>query len=142
MRGGALLVSLAMALVTAACGDDAPTSPSSTDTPSTSTVTFTGTLAVGGARFYSFTNAASGSVTALLGSVTSAETKLPLGVPLEIGVGTPAGTGCSTTSTQLVAPGLTSQMTVQLAAGVFCLRVADTGELREPASFAVRFTHP
>ena len=29
-----------------------------------------------------------------------------------------------------------------LAAGVFCLRVADAGELRAPVTFAVRFTHP
>jgi len=31
---------------------------------------------------------------------------------------------------------------VPLAAGTFCLRVADAGELRGPASFAVRFSHP
>lgn len=143
MRAGALLVTLTLTFVTAACGDDSPTSPSSTsDTSSTSTVTFTGTLAVGGARFYSFTNATTGSVTALLASVASAETRLPLGAALEIGVGVPAGTGCATTSTQLVSPGLISQMTVQMAAGTFCLRVADVGELRAPASFAVRFTHP
>jgi hypothetical protein len=25
---------------------------------------------------------------------------------------------------------------------VFCLRVADAGELRAPVTFAIRFTHP
>jgi hypothetical protein len=30
----------------------------------------------------------------------------------------------------MVVPGLVSQMSVSLAAGVFCLRVADAGELR------------
>jgi hypothetical protein len=33
-------------------------------------------------------------------------------------------------------------MTASLAAGVFCLRVADAGELRAPVAFAVRFSHP
>jgi hypothetical protein len=131
-----------LALVTAACGDDMPTSPSASSTVSTSTVTFTGSLAVGGSRFYSFTNAAAGDVTVLLASVAAVETRLPLGVPLELGIGVPAGTGCGVTTTQLVSPGLVSQMNVSLAADTFCLRVADAGELRTPASFAVRFTHP
>jgi len=145
MRCGTLLATLALALVTVTCGDDAPTSPSSSSsstTTSTSTVTFAGTLSVGGVRFYSFTNLASGSVTALLASVAGADTRLPLAVPLELGIGIPAGTGCATSTIQLVSAGLTSQMTLTLAAGTFCLRVADAGELRGPVSFAVRFTHP
>ena len=136
-----MALTLIMALATAACGDDSPTSPSSS-TATTSTVTFAGTLATGGARFYSFTNTAAGPVTALLASVAATDTRLPLTVPLELGIGVPAGTGCATTTTQVVSPGLVSQMTVSLAAGTFCLRVADAGELPAPAAFAVRFTHP
>jgi hypothetical protein len=142
MRGGALAITLALAIVTMGCGDDTPTSPSSTSSTTTSSITFAGTLDVGGSRFYSFTNTASGSVTALLASVAVADTRLPLTVPLEIGVGVPAGTGCATTVQQLVAPGLVSQLSVSLASGTFCLRVADAGELRAPVTFAVRFTHP
>ena len=137
-----LLTVALLAALTAACGDDAsPTAPSSTTSTAT-TVTYAGTIDVGGSRFYSFSNAAAGSVTAFLASVTSPDTRLPVVAPLEIGVGVPAGTGCSTTTTQVVAPGLVSQMTVSLAAGVFCLRVADAGELRAPVAFAVRFSHP
>jgi hypothetical protein len=143
MRGGVLAVTLTLALVTAACGDDTPTSPSDTSsTSTTSTVTYTGTLNVGGSRFYSFTNNAAGSVTALLASVAAADTRLPLPVPLQIGVGVPSGTDCATTVSQLIAPGLVSQLTVTLASGTFCLRVADAGELKAPATFAVRFSHP
>ena len=92
MRAGSLVATLALAFVTTACGDDTPTSPSSSSTTtSTSTVTFAGTLSVGGARFYSFTNLESGSVTALLASVAGADTRLPLAVPLEMGIGIPAG---------------------------------------------------
>lgn len=139
-----LLTIALMAALTVACGDKTATSPTTTTTTasSTITVTYSGTLAVGGSRFYSFTNNAAGSVTAFLASVTSPDTKLPVAVPLEIGVGVPAGTGCSTTTTQMVTPGLVSQMSTSLAAGVFCLRVADAGQMRAPVSFAVRFTHP
>jgi hypothetical protein len=137
-----LLTVVLLAALTAACGDDAsPTEPNSTTSTAT-TVTYAGTIDVGGSRFYSFSNAAAGSVTAFLASVTAPDTRLPVSAPLEIGIGVPAGTGCSTTTTQIVAPGLVPQMTVSLAAGVFCLRVADAGELRAPVTFAVRFSHP
>ena len=132
-----------LAAVTAACGDDTATSPTDTDTAATATqVTYTGTIDVGGSRFYSFTNSAAGSVTAFLASVTAPDTRLPVSTALEMGVGVPAGTDCATTTTQIVSPSLASQMTVSLAAGVFCLRVADAGELKAPVTFAVRFTHP
>jgi hypothetical protein len=137
-----MLAITALAALGAACGDDAsPTSPTST-TPTTTSVTYAGTIDAGGSRFYSFTNGAAGTVTAFLASVTAPDSKLPLPVALELGLGVPAGTGCATTTTQIVTPGLVSQMTASLAAGVFCLRVADAGDLRAPATFAVRFTHP
>jgi hypothetical protein len=137
-----MLATAVAAALTVACGDEAsPTSPTDT-TPVTTSVTYAGTLDVGASRFYSFTNNAAGSVTAFLASVTSPDTRLPVAAPLELGIGVPAGTGCATTTTQVVAPGLVSQITVSLAAGVFCLRVADAGELRAPVTFAIRFTHP
>jgi hypothetical protein len=96
---------------------------------------------VGGSRFYSFTNNAAGSVTAFLASVTAAGSPSPLALPLELGIGVPAGTGCATTMTQVVTPGLVSEFSDSLAAGVFCLRVADAGQLKGPVTFAVRFNH-
>jgi hypothetical protein len=139
----ARLFSMALlAALTAACGEeDSPTSPTDT-TAATTSVTYAGTLDVGASRFYSFSNSASGSVIAGLASVTATDTHLPVAVPLEIGIGVPAGTGCATTTTQVVSPSLVSQMTVSLGTGVFCLRVADAGDLRTPVTFAVRFTHP
>jgi hypothetical protein len=137
-----LLLMVAVAALSAGCGDDAsPTSPTDT-TPVTTTITYAGTLDAGGSRFYSFTNNAAGSVTAFLASVIATDSKLPVAVPLELGIGVPAGTGCATTTTQIVGPALAPQMTVSLAAGVFCLRVGDAGELRAPITFAVRFVHP
>jgi hypothetical protein len=141
MTARVLLVALCAA-VTIGCGDDdSPTEPTTT-TSATTTVTYAGTIDPGGSRFYSFTNSEAGSVTAFLASITGADGRTPLTTPLELGVGVPAGTGCTTTTTQIVSPGLVSQMSVSLAAGVFCLRVADAGELRAPITFAVRFTLP
>jgi hypothetical protein len=138
------VIVLAAALA-AACGGDnsTATSPTTTTTTTSTSVTYTGTLDAGASRFYSFTNSAAGSVTAFLASVTAADNnRAPLTVPIELGIGVPTGTGCATTNTQVVTPGLVSQMNVSLAAGVFCLRVADAGEITSPITFAVRFTHP
>ena len=141
MTARLLLIAVLTALA-AGCGDDESATAPTTTTPTVITVTYTGTIDPGGSRFYSFTNTAAGSVTAFLASVTAADGKVPLALPLEIGIGVPAGTGCATTTAQVVAPGLVTQVTASLAAGVFCLRVADAGELRGPVSFAVRFSHP
>jgi len=137
-----LLLIAALSGLVVGCGDDESATAPTTTTPTVTTVTYTGTIDPGGSRFYSFTNSAAGSVTAFLASVTPADGRVPLALALELGIGIPAGTGCATTTTQVVAPGLATQMTASLAAGVFCLRVADAGELRGPISFAVRFSHP
>ena len=136
------LLLAALAAFSVGCGDeDSATAPTDTEQVFTS-VTYTGTLDAGAARFYSFTNNASGSVTAFLASVTSVDSKQPVALPLEIGIGIPAGTGCATTTTQLVTPGLATQLSASLAAGVYCVRVADAGEIKAPITFAVRFVHP
>ena len=144
MRARLSTIVLAAALA-AACGNNSSTATSpttTTTTPTTTTVTFAGTLDVGGSRFYSFSNNAAGSVTAFLASVTASGSPLPLAIPLELGIGVPAGTGCATTMTQVVTPELVTELTDSLAAGVFCLRVADAGALKAPVTFAVRFSHP
>lgn len=136
------LLFAALATFCVGCGDeDAATAPTDTEQAFTS-VTYTGTLEAGAARFYSFTNNASGSVTVFLASVTSVDSRQPVVVPLEIGIGIPAGTGCATTTTQLVTPGLVTQLNASLAAGVYCVRVADAGAIESPITFAVRFVHP
>ena len=132
------------AALAAACGNGSSTatSPTTATIPAITTVTFADTLDAGGSRFYSFSNNTAGSVTAFLASVTASGNPLPLAIPLELGIGVPAGTGCATTMTQVVTPGLVTELTDSLAAGVFCLRVADAGALKAPVTFAVRFNHP
>src|SRR5689334_3504265 len=94
-------------LACAACGGSSTTAPSTTTTTTTTadlsvasptaTETFNGTLAVGGARFYSFPVAQNGTINVTLLSISGAN--VPASAQVGLGIGTPAGTDCSTTST-------------------------------------------
>jgi hypothetical protein len=138
LRAG--LLAALLAGVTLGCnGDSVPTGPTVVDV---ATQTFTGTLAVGASRFYSFTVTSRGSITASLASVTSAQDNTVLDAILELGIGFPAGTGCAVTTTKNVSPALTSQVFTSTEPGIHCVRVADVGDLNTPIKFAVRFAHP
>jgi hypothetical protein len=138
---------LALAALTAACGSDTPTSPSTTSS-STPTVaaasvseTWNSTVAVGGSRFYSFTVPENGTVNVTLAAV--AGDYVPPTVTLGLGIGQPSGTECTTSttanvSTQTAAP----QMTGTYAPAVYCVKVFDVGNLYAPASFTVVVAHP
>jgi hypothetical protein len=135
------LVGLFIALTAVACSKDttATTSPSTAAT--TTTELFTGTLAVGDLQFYSFTVTQSGSAVVTLASLQSAP-RTTLSSAVGIGVGVPAGTGCATTTTMNVVPGLTAQLSAPLSPGIYCVDVYDIGTLTGPATFAVRLVHP
>lgn len=137
-----LCVALAVAALVPSCGGESPTSPSTTSTPATTTVTYVTTVPVAGSRFYSFTVSADGTVSAMLASVASPTTGAPLGVPIEMSLGTPAGTDCAGEPSVTTDAALGVQLTGSLTAGVHCLRVADAGYLRESARVAVRFSYP
>ncbi|MGQ0732983.1 MAG: hypothetical protein ACT4QD_04925 [Acidobacteriota bacterium] len=137
-----LALALPLALAAVSCGDQAST-PTSFTPLDIFTRTWTGSLAVGGSRFFSFTVSGNGgTINVTLASVTSPATGLPLSPVLEIGVGIPAGTDCALSTFRQVAPSLVSQLEVALPAGVYCVRVADIGRLTSPVTFAVRFSHP
>jgi hypothetical protein len=130
---------LCAALFAAACNSAAPTGPS---TVTLTTETFAGSLAVGSSRFYSFTIASGGTVSLTLASVSSPADGTALADPLEIGIGTPAGTGCAVTAARQTAAALTAQLQTAAASGIHCVRVSDPGGLPAPVNFALRFTHP
>lgn len=127
-------------------GPTAPTSDTtitSTGTP-TVTETFSSRLAVGGSRFYSFSQASTGTVTATL--VDVAGEGVPSTVVVSLGVGEPGGTTCNATTTAAVQvsgdAGLTNQVSGSQTPGVHCVIVADVGNLFAPASFTVTIEHP
>jgi hypothetical protein len=132
----------AVALSFAGCDDKTtPTSPSSTDSTTTTvaapttTELFAGRVAVGGSAFYSFTVGVNGTVNVNLADVGGAG--VPSTVWLGVGLGTPSGEDCTTSSTVN-----TAQLTGTYAPGVYCVRVWDIGNLAAVAAFNVTVAHP
>ena len=107
-------------------------------TPAEPTVTerFTGTIGVGGARFYSFTVGKYGTVNVVLNSLSGVDGNVQVGV----GVGVPSGFTCGTNTNQTGASGLTLSAPYQ--PGIYCARVSDVGNLSATTSFDVTIAHP
>jgi len=135
------IVGVALMLASAACSDDIETPTSATTTEiGPATVLFSGTLQPRATRFYSYTVTTSGTVSALLASVE--RNGVPAANPLEIGIGSPAGTGCAVTISANVSASLVPQLRHDAVAGTYCVRVADTEGLSAPMTFTVRVIHP
>jgi hypothetical protein len=139
------LAMFGLLLFAAACSKDnttTPTTPTSTTTPvTTPTVTenFQSTVPIGGFAFYSFNIAANGTVNVTLNSVSG--TVVPSTVQLGIGIGTPAGVDCATTSSVTAAAGAAAQLTGTFGPGLFCVRIYDVGNLFGPAAFKATIAH-
>jgi hypothetical protein len=136
-----VVAALGAALAGAACNKTSTTTP--TPTPSAPTVTelFAGTLPIGGNKFYSFKIAVFGTVNVSLTDVGGAG--VPQTVTVGLGLGTPSGTSCSTTSTvNATTSDAQPQLATTLGAGVYCAAVYDLGNLTAPASFSVTIAHP
>ena len=131
----------------AACGNDnSPTSPTST-TPTTPTAAeasvsepFSGTVPVGGARFYAFEVGAYGTVNLTLDAVGGGA--VPPTVWMGLGLGVPEGTDCSTTTSLNTQAGGGPHVSTTLDAGTYCARIYDIGNLPAAAPFAVTIAHP
>ncbi len=103
---------------------------------------FRGGLQVGGVRFYSFRVQEGGTVTVTLASITTPPFGFPVSASLRLGLGIPQGTGCALSKQVTAAASLNAQLTELATPGIYCVEIADIGELREPITFAARFTHP
>jgi hypothetical protein len=130
------------ALLGAACGgSDSATSPSDT-TVTPTTERFDATLTPGSSAFFSFTlTTTNGTVAINLASMSSLTAAGLIGVPMRIGYGVPAGTGCQVMQSIIAAPALISQLNVTLRDGTYCATVADIGNLTQPVNFTMRITH-
>ena len=132
---------LLCAFIAPSCGDS-PTSPDETTTTvTTSSVVFEGTLEQEQSKFYSFTASQAGSVTVNLASLNLVGHREALIVPVRIGVGVPKGVGCGETQSVETLPALVSQFSTTLETGIFCVNIADTGQLPGAAVFLIRFSH-
>ncbi|MGB7219537.1 MAG: hypothetical protein WBD07_12110 [Vicinamibacterales bacterium] len=135
-----LPLALVLALIGSACGDD-PITPTPTPTPvSPVTETFASGLVPLGTSSRTFDAAKAGSVT-----ITLTSSGPPTDVTLGLGVGIPtpgASAGCSLTTAVNMPPSTTPQITVQVDAGKFCVKVFDTGTLTAQTFFSVTIVRP
>ncbi len=137
----------AFALFSASCGNaDTPTSPTTPATTATTaaspiyTEEFIASVPVSGSAFYSFTVTVYGTVNVRLAAVSGAF--VPSTVTLGLGLGTPSGETCATTASINTAAGSNPQLTGVYAAGVYCVKVSDVGNLFAPATFTVSIAFP
>ncbi len=133
-------------LLATGCGSDTLTSPTTTTTetvtvasPTVSEV-FGGTLPVGGAKFYSFATSTYGTINVTLTSVGG--DFVPSTVMVALALGQPSGTECVTSTSINTAAATTQQLSGPYAAGTYCVRVADIGNLFAPASFSITVAYP
>ena len=136
------------AMAVAACGKDTPTAPTTTTTTTTTQTAaaasvseqFSGTVPVSGSRFYAFEVSAFGTVTVTVDRVGGGG--VPLSVWVGLGLGIPEGTDCGTTTSLNTQSGAGPHISATLAAGTYCARIYDIGNLGAPAPFAVTIAHP
>lgn len=133
------ILSVALMVAGAACSEEIGT-PTSATASGPTTILFSGTLQPLGSRFYSYSITTAGSVSALLASVE--RNGIPAPDALEIGIGSPAGTGCVVTVSAHVSAALIPQLRHDAAVGTYCVRVADTDGLSAPMTFTIRVIHP
>jgi hypothetical protein len=132
---------LIASLTAVACGDDAatPTSPSVPEISVDRTSRlFSGTLSPRGATFYSFTVPQDSGVSLTLASLTPTSGRGTIETPVDLGIGTPRGTGCAVVQTIATAADLAAQISAWRSAGVHCVSVSDPGRLTSDVAFAVR----
>ena len=129
---------LAVGLAAVGCVQDPALTVPSTTGPIV-IESFTGTLAVKGSAFYSFTAPRNGTVTLTLLSLTVAG--VPSTLSINVGLGIPSGTTCNAaTVPTLVA--INPVSTTPVTPRVYCVLVTDVGTLTDPAEFAVNITRP
>ena len=101
---------------------------------------FVGSIPVAGEAFYSFSTTQYGNVMLTLLDLKEAGTST--GVQVSVGVGHPLGTTCVLTQAVNASTSATPQLTTPLAAGVYCARIADLGNITATATFALTIVHP
>lgn len=136
-------IALVLALASAGCSGTNTTPAATTPTVSTPTEIFFNTLPVQGVGFYSFTVTQAGTASVTLASVTAVADGSVSTKAMGLGLGAPNadGTGCTLSASVNTAPGLTAQLTGQLAVGMGCVQLSDLGTLQAPVNFVVRIVH-
>jgi hypothetical protein len=141
-KTAALCAAAGLALLVTACGNDSNTTTTPTQTPAAPTTSerYVATIAVGGSGFFSFLVSQYGTVNVTLNAVSGLDDP---SVGLGLSLGVPSGFGCSATSTVTASAGVaTPQLTGTYPIGVYCVRIADAGNLTAPMTFDLTIAHP
>lgn len=130
------------ACAAAAIGCGGSSSPTAPTTTTASTEFFTGGLSPAGSAFYSFTVTNAGAVSITLASTTAAKIGAAAEPTLALSLGTPSGFGCAASTSSDVTPGLNAQLTTTSSApGIYCVSLADPGDMTGSLLFVVRIVH-
>jgi len=145
MRRAAILA--VVVLCCAGCGDDTPTSRSST--PVHGTERFDAIINVRDSKFYPFSVGSSGTTTINLASLSPINRPGVVSATMEIGWGKAIkdenGTvvSCDLARVIQTTPALAAQLSDTLTpASDYCANIADVGGLRESVNFSMRISHP
>jgi hypothetical protein len=131
---------LAMVLLAGAC-EESPTEPRGNPLTIARIIeSFTATVPVGGEVFYSFNSPKEGLIQLTLLELTV--NGVGSTAFINMGIGTPAGTGCSVVDSRTIQSGVSPQFEDVFPAGVYCVRLFDIGDLTEAALAAVNISHP
>lgn len=139
MRRVTIACTLVLPLLAAGCGNNAQTPTTPTETVTTVTDTFTGTLTRNGATSHPFpvVSAAGGDVTASLKAL-SPDGAAVVGMSL----GTWNGTACQAVLSNDRATVASALLGRATSAGTLCVRIFDVGTLTEPQDYEVEVVHP
>jgi hypothetical protein len=128
-------------LSAAGCSPLGPTtSPEVLPNAAVTVENFTGSLPVKGTAFYSFSVTERG--TTYLSLLSLKEGGVDSTVKVTIGLGTPRGTTCATSSVLSVSADGSLSLTGTTERGVHCAIIFDPGNLTVPATFSLNIVHP
>jgi hypothetical protein len=124
------------ALLTGCGGDSSPTAPTTPSSPVTET--FSSNLVVQGSVWRIVTASQAGTLTATL--TTTNQPSVVVGVAMGLRNG--ATTGCLLNNSTTAAAGSAPQLSAQVDAGDYCVKLFDVGTLTTPMSFTLTIVHP
>ena len=129
-------LSVLLALGSAACGDNNPTTTPDTSPPVSVTESFSDTLTVNGGRTTPFTVSRAGTVTAKI-TALSPDDSITIGLSL----GTWNGAVCQIILANDAAVLNTTITGTAQGTGQFCARVYDVGKLTAATDYTIEVTH-
>jgi|KBSSwiStaDraftv2_1062776.scaffolds.fasta_scaffold44820_4 hypothetical protein len=139
----AVVLAVLAAVFAASCGNNDTTTTPTTTEDIRNTEIFSATLSVGQSQFYSFTTISPGTTDVTLISLRPAGSiSSTLSSVVGIGLGTPQGTDCALSSALNTTPGLKAQLTATTNVSVYCVKIADIGNLTGTVDYTVRVVHP